>query len=313
MALPLHCAAPGPLPWHQRPAHTRSSSSARRFSLRCCKHVRGRRRGLSAGATQASWTLSTRSRSSVRHARRWQGRPRTSPSTSTVKRSPAAALQWHLPSPKPPVGGSPGFAAVTLLVALLTRRAEPPRVHARSHQDRGGGNWREGATRHHHGGLRLRSSARHCPHPVVPAASPMAASHHLRIWRDVRANILPTAECWCRCSPCHLCARSIMKTMRSIVGGATKPTCGRAALAPCLTIIAPRAALHFFDGGPLTAQYLLVIDTLNFCFWPESGLEYEHLARGLKVRALADRCSVLPGVRQHVQMPCSPRHVAVPT
>ena len=49
-----------------------------------------------------------------------------------------------------------------------------------------------------------------------------------------------------------------------------------------------RVALHFFDGGPLTAQYLLVIDTLNFCFWPESGLEYEHLARGLKVRASSD-------------------------
>ena len=47
------------------------------------------------------------------------------------------------------------------------------------------------------------------------------------------------------------------------------------------------AALHFFDGGPLTAQYLLVIDTLNFCFWPESGLEYEQLARGLKVRPSA--------------------------
>ena len=44
------------------------------------------------------------------------------------------------------------------------------------------------------------------------------------------------------------------------------------------------AALHFFDGGPLTVQYLLVIDTLNFCFWPEGGLEYEHLARGLKAR-----------------------------
>ena len=76
--------------------------------------------------------------------------------------------------------------------------------------------------------------------------------------------------------------------MHSIVGGATETTCGRAALALCLMLNdAPRAALHFFDGGPLTAQYLLVIDTLNFCFWPESGLEYEHLARGLKVRPSA--------------------------
>ena len=29
-----------------------------------------------------------------------------------------------------------------------------------------------------------------------------------------------------------------------------------------------RADLHFSDGGPLTAQYLLVVDALNFCFWP---------------------------------------------
>ena len=30
------------------------------------------------------------------------------------------------------------------------------------------------------------------------------------------------------------------------------------------------------------AQAMLVVDTLNFCFWPEPGLEYEHLARGVK-------------------------------
>lgn len=35
--------------------------------------------------------------------------------------------------------------------------------------------------------------------------------------------------------------------------------------------------------GPLTAQYVLVLDALNWCFWPsEQGLEYEHLARGIK-------------------------------
>ncbi len=30
----------------------------------------------------------------------------------------------------------------------------------------------------------------------------------------------------------------------------------------------PVPELHFMDGGPLTAQYLLVVDALNFCFWP---------------------------------------------
>ncbi len=38
----------------------------------------------------------------------------------------------------------------------------------------------------------------------------------------------------------------------------------------------PDAEAHFFDGGPLTAQYLLVVDALNFCFWPGA------LRRGLK-------------------------------
>ena len=26
--------------------------------------------------------------------------------------------------------------------------------------------------------------------------------------------------------------------------------------------------IHYSDGGPLTVQYLLVLDALNFCFWP---------------------------------------------
>ena len=40
--------------------------------------------------------------------------------------------------------------------------------------------------------------------------------------------------------------------------------------------------------GPLTAQYILVLDALNWCFWPSStGMEYEHLACALK-HVLAD-------------------------
>lgn len=26
--------------------------------------------------------------------------------------------------------------------------------------------------------------------------------------------------------------------------------------------------IHYFDDGPLTVQYLFVLDALNFCFWP---------------------------------------------
>lgn len=46
------------------------------------------------------------------------------------------------------------------------------------------------------------------------------------------------------------------------------------------------AELHFFDGGPLTVQYLLAVDALNFCFWPDDELQYEHLAQGLKARSV---------------------------
>ncbi len=45
---------------------------------------------------------------------------------------------------------------------------------------------------------------------------------------------------------------------------------------------------HLADGTPRTAQYLLVLDALNFCFWPQPGLEYEHLAEGLKRTIEAD-------------------------
>ncbi|CAN0014519.1 unnamed protein product [Phaeothamnion confervicola] len=36
------------------------------------------------------------------------------------------------------------------------------------------------------------------------------------------------------------------------------------------------------ESGPLTCQYVFVLDSLNFCFWPTDGLEYEHLATGLR-------------------------------
>ncbi|KAL2531792.1 Queuosine salvage protein [Abeliophyllum distichum] len=40
--------------------------------------------------------------------------------------------------------------------------------------------------------------------------------------------------------------------------------------------------IHYFDNGPLTVQYLFVLDALNFCFWPDKDLSYDHLASGLK-------------------------------
>ncbi|GIL83017.1 hypothetical protein Vretimale_8527 [Volvox reticuliferus] len=56
-------------------------------------------------------------------------------------------------------------------------------------------------------------------------------------------------------------------------------------------LVAPTAFnkdLHYVDGGSLTVQYLLVVDALNFCFWPDAELEYENLSRGVKAALEAD-------------------------
>ncbi|GJP86328.1 hypothetical protein CLOP_g16363 [Closterium sp. NIES-67] len=50
--------------------------------------------------------------------------------------------------------------------------------------------------------------------------------------------------------------------------------------------------VHFYDGGPLTVQYLLLLDALNFCFWPDPSLHYEHLASGLRAAVQSDPSSI---------------------
>lgn len=47
--------------------------------------------------------------------------------------------------------------------------------------------------------------------------------------------------------------------------------------------------IHYFDNGPLTVQYLFVLDALNFCFWPDKDLSYDHLASGLKLALEKDK------------------------
>ncbi|KAF4655024.1 hypothetical protein FOL47_009634 [Perkinsus chesapeaki] len=36
------------------------------------------------------------------------------------------------------------------------------------------------------------------------------------------------------------------------------------------------------EGAELTALFVLLLDCMNFCFWPAHGFEYEHLAKGVK-------------------------------
>jgi hypothetical protein len=40
--------------------------------------------------------------------------------------------------------------------------------------------------------------------------------------------------------------------------------------------------------GPWTCQYIFVLDSLNFCFWEISGLEYDTLAIALRDAILSD-------------------------
>ena len=45
---------------------------------------------------------------------------------------------------------------------------------------------------------------------------------------------------------------------------------------------------HFNDGTARTAQYLLVLDSLNFCFWPQPAWDYNRLALALKQTMLKE-------------------------
>ena len=45
---------------------------------------------------------------------------------------------------------------------------------------------------------------------------------------------------------------------------------------------------HYTGNTPLTAQYIFVMDSLNFCFWPVEGFEYEQLATSLRDVLLND-------------------------
>ena len=44
---------------------------------------------------------------------------------------------------------------------------------------------------------------------------------------------------------------------------------------------------HYCEDAPidgdLTCQYIFVLDSLNFCFWPNASVEYEDLAKALKM------------------------------
>jgi len=52
------------------------------------------------------------------------------------------------------------------------------------------------------------------------------------------------------------------------------------------------AEMHYTGDPVLTAQYVLVLDSLNFCFWPVEGLAYADLAVGLREAVRSDTGSL---------------------
>lgn len=97
-------------------------------------------------------------------------------------------------------------------------------------------------------------------------------------------------------NPCQL----VRDTCASVLENSTSPlvvidvdSINRLAQqAPLDQLCSPKAFdhdIHYVGDPELTVQYLLCVDTLNFCFWPTDGaLEYDHLARGIKNSVLHD-------------------------
>jgi hypothetical protein len=58
--------------------------------------------------------------------------------------------------------------------------------------------------------------------------------------------------------------------------------------------------IHYFDNGPLTVQYLFVLDALNFCFWP-----------GINSRKKRKRKAITSSEHVEIRMKCYSPGIAV--
>lgn len=56
----------------------------------------------------------------------------------------------------------------------------------------------------------------------------------------------------------------------------------------------PWRSCPFHYTGPAILDYIFAIDTVNFCFWPDAGLEYDTLAGSLKTVLEADSSALSP-------------------
>lgn len=92
-------------------------------------------------------------------------------------------------------------------------------------------------------------------------------------------GMLPQPSHTCAAAAARLCPAALVCSRRA----ATPCT----ALNPCVPFHLHCPEVHICDTSrpELTAQYLLVVDALNFCFWQDPQLEYADLAGGIKVRA----------------------------
>ena len=58
------------------------------------------------------------------------------------------------------------------------------------------------------------------------------------------------------------------------------------------------------NDDALTAQLILAIDAVNFCFWPDGELEYEHVSGGLSACARRDPSALWSATQTQPRVLC---------
>jgi len=140
---------------------------------------------------------------------------------------------------------------------------------------------------------------------VPPAVEAFAPSISLRPSLSRGARFSATScnvEDWggITMSAAHRCLDDIRTTTERVTSLAKQVSIDEGALFRLASDIATAAKgsdriqwdkeTHYWDGQDLTAQYLLVLDALNFCFWPSDGAwEYGDLAKALRDALLKDK------------------------
>lgn len=136
-----------------------------------------------------------------------------------------------------------------------------------------------------------------CPMEEVRATAAWVASHSSHVTVDLSGPPLSHCPdlCFCLCVRAHICYEYclwiiiiimvqafrfvLLSAMLCFLGNVVGffeweyAFAGIEKLAEKIYDSIPKVewnfeGIHYFDNGPLTVQYLFVLDALNFCFWP---------------------------------------------